>query len=443
MPLPLLFAHDMRVADARRVAETGQDALVRDAGTAVALEAQRLLGGCYGRRVLVVVGPGLNGADGRVAAAWLTQRGAWVDVVDVSRQPAAVRGYDLYVDAAFGLGCSRPYVAPSVMGPTKVLAVDLPSGVDADTGDVLGAPARADVTLALGAFKYAHVNGGAVNYVGERRFAGLGVVAHALDGLVVDDDLDGFVRFDPRDHKWKHALAILAGSATMGGAAVLACEGALAGGASMVRLTSRLDGARPVAPLPLEVVYDASSRIDARVHAVVAGPGLGADATAWLAPRLRDVSVPVVVDADGLTDALIRARPASVPWVLTPHDGEFARLTGAPLGHDRVGAARQLARDTGCVVLLKGPLTIVADPSGALRVVTSGTSALASAGTGDVLAGLIGAAISRGHDPFTAAALSAFVHGRAGARLGPYATSSRLAGAVRDVIAGTPTRGWR
>jgi NAD(P)H-hydrate epimerase len=439
----LLSAADMREADARCVATKGHVALVRDAGTAVALEARRLLGSCYGRRVVVIVGPGLNGADGRVVAEWLRGRGARVDVIDVDHQPTSLRGYDLYVDAAFGLGCSRPYVAPTISGPTKVLAVDLPSGVNADTGDVLGAPARADVTVALGAFKYAHVNGAALDYVGERRFAGLHIVTHARDGLVTDDDLRDFVRFSPSDHKWKHALAILAGSATMGGAAVLACEGAIAAGASMVRLTSRLEGTRPVAPPPVEVVYDESPRIDPRVHAVVVGPGLGVDATAWLAPRLRDVTVPVVVDADGLTGELIRQRPREVPWVLTPHEGEFARLTGTSVGRDRVGAVRQLARDTGCVVLLKGPVTIVADPAGALRVVTSGTSALASAGTGDVLAGLIGAAIARGHDPFSAAALSAYLHGRAGARLGAYANASRLGAAVRDVIAATLTRGPR
>src|SRR5580698_10254832 len=139
----------MRDADALAVKAVGTDALVAAAGTAVALEARSMLGSCYGARVAVLVGPGLNGADGRVAAAWLRARGAKVDVIETAHQPKELRGFDLVLDAAYGLGCTRPYVAPTVSGQTLVLAVDLPSGVDADSGAVLGQPLSADVTIAL------------------------------------------------------------------------------------------------------------------------------------------------------------------------------------------------------------------------------------------------------------------------------------------------------
>lgn len=441
MSLPLLSAAQMRVADARAVAERGQSALVQSAGLAVAREALRLLVAGYGRRVAVVAGPGLNGADGRAAAHWLRGRGVAVEVFDVVDQPAILAGYDLFIDAAFGLGCSRPYGAPGIEAPTRVLCVDLPSGVDADTGRVLGSPVHATVTLALGAYKYAHVAGAATRFMGERRFASLDIVTDARDALIEDADLADLVRSAHDDHKWRHGLAVLAGSPTMTGAAVLVAEGALSAGASMVRLTSRNDAlASTLAP---EVVREERSTIDPRVKAVVAGPGLGEDAGEWLAPRLRDVRVPVVLDADGLDPSLIARRSTSNTWLLTPHEGEFARLTGTPVGDDRLEAVRHLARQTGCVVLLKGPVTIIAAPSGETRVVTSGTSALATAGSGDVLAGLIGATIARGHEPLEAAALAAHLHGRAGSRLGPYPRASELVGAVRALLGEvvTPLRG--
>ena len=209
----------MRDADALAVKARGTDALVAAAGTAVALEAQSILGSCYGARVAVLVGPGLNGDDGRVAATWLRARGAKVDVIDVVDQPEELRGFALVIDAAFGLGCSRPYNAPNISGETLVLAVDLPSGVDADSGAVLGSPMSADVTVALGALKPAHVTGAAAALCGQLRFAGLGIVQHFDDGLIEDRDLETLVQRDTRDHKWTHAIQVLAGSTLMPGAA--------------------------------------------------------------------------------------------------------------------------------------------------------------------------------------------------------------------------------
>jgi NAD(P)H-hydrate epimerase len=424
----------MREADAAAVALRGVDALVNDAGTAVALEAKRLLGSCYGRRVAVVVGPGRNGADGRVAASWLTSRGCQVDVLAYDRAPKLLGGYDLVIDAAFGTGCSRPYSAPQVSSGTSVLAVDLPSGVDTDSGDLLGEPMHATVTLALGALKPAHLSGNSTAYVGEIRFAGLGIVTTSVDGLIENSDLATMIEVEGSDHKWKHAVQAFVGSTLMPGAAELVVRGALAGGASMIRLASRGDVANLVR-IPAEVVHVTDQDVDPRCRALVAGPGLGPEASSWLGGRLSGVRTPLVLDADGLDRGLIdELTPRDGTWVLTPHDGEFVRLTGEPLGANRLDAVRELAQVTGCVVLLKGPTTIVANPEGAVRVVNSGTATLATAGSGDVLAGLLAATIARGHDPFNAAALAAHLHGLAGAQLRPYASASDIVDKVDETF---------
>lgn len=432
--IPVLSVAQMRAADARAVSVRGSDALVELAGYALGREAQRLLGTCYGKRVVVIVGPGLNGADGRVAARWLKGRGSQVRIVEVANQPRAIEQCDLVVDAAFGLGCSRPYLPPSLSAGTRVLAADLPSGVDSDTGALLGSPLRADVTLALGAFKYAHLIGPSAPFCGEVRFAGLGIVEQAEDGVVEDDDLASLIQRAPGDHKWVHAVSVFAGSPPMPGAAELVARGALAGGASMIRLATRGDASN-LANLPPEVVRSSDKSVDRRSRVVVAGPGLGQDVASWLAKRLVDVRVPVVLDADGLDTNLLDEVPlAGRRWLLTPHEGEFARLSKGADITNRVGAVRAFAAQSQCVVLLKGPITIVADPLGRVRFVRSGTAALATAGTGDVLSGLIGATIARGHEVFEAAAMAAHLHGRAGERLDVYAPASALPRAISEIL---------
>jgi ADP-dependent NAD(P)H-hydrate dehydratase / NAD(P)H-hydrate epimerase len=432
--IPILSLAAMRDADREAVGRRGQDILVRAAGTAVAHTARRMLAGCYGASIAVIVGPGLNGADGRVAASWLRDRGARVDVIAWNEAPALLAGFDLIIDAAFGTGCTRPYVAPRIAVGTPVLAVDLPSGVDTDTGALLGEPMIATATLALGALKPAHLNGPAADFVGELKFEGLDIVHSFDDGLVTDHETDGFVRLSAQDHKWNHAVQALVGSSLMPGAAELVLRGALAGGASMIRLASRGDVSTHV-NVPPEVVHATDATVDTRCKAVVAGPGLGPDAAEWLAAPLSGATCPVVLDADGLDRALIDDHaPRDGSWVLTPHAGEFARLAGKDVGLDRFAEVRDLARATGCVVLLKGPTTIIAAPDGRLRVVRSGTAALATAGTGDVLSGFIAATIARGYDPLEGAALGAFLHGRAGARLAPYAHAAQVATSLADLV---------
>lgn len=432
--IPIATLSEMRRADALAVAERGQCALVSDAGTAVALCARGLLGDCRGRRVAILVGPGLNGADGRVAARWLERRGARVSEISFDEAPDLLEGYDLVIDAVLGTGATRPYVAPKVAPDTLVLALDLPSGVDSESGALLGSPLRADATIALGAFKPAHFTGASAAYVGQLFFSSLSIPVASSDALVDDRDLDDLMAFSRDDHKWSHAITALVGSTLMPGAAELVLRGALAGGASMIRLASNGHVADQV-HLPPEVVHVEERDVDPRSKAVVAGPGLGADATAWLT-GLTNATCPVVLDADGLVREFIDANaPRNASWVLTPHEGEFARLLGRAPSDQRFAEVRALASDTGCVVLLKGPTTVIAHPSGALRVVNSGTATLATAGSGDVLAGLIAATIARGHEPFEAAALAAHLHGRAGAALAPYASASEIAASLRVLVA--------
>jgi hydroxyethylthiazole kinase-like uncharacterized protein yjeF len=432
--IPILTSERMREADALAVAVRGGDALINDAGTAVALEAKRLLGSCYGARVAVLLGPGLNGADGRVAGGWLRARGAKVDFVDFSKANSPITGVDLVIDAMFGTGRVRPFDPVKVAPGIKVLAVDIPSGIDADTGEVVTAPIPADVTIALGAIKPAHLSGPSTAFVGELRFAGLGIVTSSDDGLLDDSDFASLIEFERDDHKWVHALEVFAGSTLMPGAAELVTRGALAGGASMIRLSSNGEVGDEIT-LPPEIVRVNEGRVDPRCRAVVAGPGLGTASRSWLRERLSGVAAPVLLDADSLDRTLIdEIAPKNGTWVLTPHEGEFARLVGRPVSTDRFGDVRALARATDCVVLLKGPITVIANPNGALRVVNVGTPALATAGAGDVLAGLIGATIARGHDPFEAAAIAAHLHARAGSRLDPYATASDIIREIRLLL---------
>lgn len=446
----LLSEQQMRAADAAAVAIYGTDALVSRAGYALGALARDMLGATYGKKVAVVAGPGLNGADGRVAATWLGARGAQVRVINAADAPSLLSGYDLVIDAAFGLGCSRAYFAPDVDDRTMVLACDLPSGVQANSGALLGRPMVADVTLALGALKPAHLMGPSVEFVGQLRCADLGIVHSARSGVLQDVDLAHFVRQHRDDHKWRHAVLIIAGSASMPGAAQLAVTGALCAGASMVRVCLPGLKAGRYGDLPAEAVRHESSvegldeisvALSTRLHALVVGPGLGRTPPMRRAIRslVQRCSVPLVLDADALhavdLSLLANRQFPDSPIVLSPHDGEFTALVGCEPGEDRLGAATSLARSTHCTVLLKGPVTVVADRNGDVRVVTAGTPALATAGTGDVLAGMIGAALARGHGALAAASLSAQLHAVAGQRLVTYGGAHRLGDAVAEVLA--------
>ena len=428
--LPIVTPVEMRAVDMAVAADV--QTYIERAGAAVARAAVRMLGGTYGRTVNVIVGKGNNGADGRVAAQRLSDRGVKVRVYAVDECPSRLPEADLVIDAAYGTGFHGMWHPPSI-GNAKVLAVDIPSGVNAFTGAVDGPVIPADRTITFQALKPGLLLSPGADLAGDIELADIGlgdrVEAHAHAHLVQQADVAEWLPVRPTNaHKWRSAVRIVAGSVGMTGAAALAARGAVRAGAGMVHLSGvgcLVVGAPvEVVQKPLQGIGWSRALLDSldRFHALVIGPGIGRDDATASETRavVLDAPLPAVVDGDALfamawnaegAGALLRRRTR--PTVITPHDGEYALLTGQPPLADRFLSARRLAADTGCVVLLKGPATVVAEPDGRVLVVTTGDERLATAGTGDVLAGIIGALLAQGVEPFQAAAAGAWLHGRA------------------------------
>ncbi|HUR49800.1 MAG TPA: NAD(P)H-hydrate dehydratase [Acidimicrobiales bacterium] len=412
--------------------------LVSRSGLAVARAALEMLGGAYGRRVDVVAGPGNNGADARDAAARLERRGARVRVWDLDDVPRRLSSSDLLIDGALGTGYrfgERDTSLPRVTG-TRVLAVDLPSGLDATTGEAAPDALRADVTCVLAALKPGLVLGRGPDLAGKLRLADIGLdawtVARAAE--VGDEDLARWLPERPRNtHKWERALMIIAGSPGMLGAATLAARAAQRAGAGLVRvgIPGVEDSDLPVMGEALSFALPDGSWADraladiGRFQAAVIGPGLGrSEGTAAAIRRfVASCPCPLLVDADGLTalghDAAKVLAGRKAPTLITPHDGEVSRLGGDPSAADRLAEARRLAEALSVSVLWKGPTTVVA--GGELLLATSTRdSRLATAGTGDVLAGIAGAFMARGLAAERAGAAAARASiGAAAARPGP------------------------
>jgi NAD(P)H-hydrate epimerase len=406
--------------------------LIERAGAAVARSALAMLGGAYGRRVVVVAGRGNNGADGRAAARRLAARGAGVVVFEATDAPAVLPRCDLVIDAAYGTGFRGEYQAPELAAPdTPVLAVDITSGISGLTGLASGRVLRARRTVTFAAYKPGLLLADGAELAGDVEVADIGLDVSGSGAHLVDPEAVGsWLPRRRRDaHKWTSAVWLVAGSPGMTGAARLASGAALRAGAGYVRLST--PGAGVAVDAPVEAVVAplpergwAAELIDGagRFSALAVGPGLGRSPhhRAELAQLLAAVAMPVVVDGDGLAAlaeagwASTRARPAGAEAILTPHDGEFSALTGAPPEADRFSAVRALAADSGAVVLLKGPTTLVAHPDGRILASASGDARLASAGSGDVLTGVVAALLAGGLDPFRAAAAGAFLHGVAG-----------------------------
>jgi hydroxyethylthiazole kinase-like uncharacterized protein yjeF len=436
--IPVVTPERMRALDA--ASPDPEDVLIARAGEAVARAAIGVLGGTYGRTVNVVCGPGNNGADGRVAARRLSGRGVRVRTFEASACPAELPPSDLVIDAAFGTGFRGVWRPPNVRG-APILAVDVPSGLDALTGAAPEHVWSAVATVTFAALKPGLVIGRGPDLAGAVSVVDIGIDVGGIDvgstdvsdAIVVVErsDVAGWVPLRSRtSHKWSHAVRIIAGSDGMSGAATLAASAAQRAGAGIVMLSSPGIAARP----PVEVVErqipavgwaDEVLRDLDRFHALVVGPGLGrADHTLTSVQRIvLESTLPVVIDGDALmamswneqgTAAVLRERKA--PAVLTPHDGEYSLLMGVNPTADRIGSAHRLAQLTNAVVLLKGPTTIVAAPTGQTYLVTNGDERLATAGTGDVLSGVIGALLAAAVPPFEAAAAGAWIHGAAGRR---------------------------
>ncbi len=430
---PVLSVAEARAADAAALVGRDPGLLVARAGAALARAVCREIGGTYGRRVVVVAGRGHNGDDGRVAAQRLARAGVRVEVVEAPQAGArlVLSDADAVVDAAYGTGFHGEYVAPRVPERAVVVSCDVPSGVEADTGAAGPASCTADVTVTFAALKPGLLQGEGRRRAGRVEVADIGVDTGLARAFLVEDaDLSLVPPRATTAHKWSAAVALVAGSPGMVGAAELAAAGAARAGAGMVRLAvpglaaEWLPASTAVAiSLPGEGWAAAALAAADRCTVLAIGPGLGRDAAAQSEVRMVLDRAPqvAVVDADGLVAlgtgsqlrALVTGRAA--PTILTPHDGEFARLAGAPPGADRLRAARALARESGAIVLLKGPTTVVAAPDGEARLVLAGGPELATAGSGDVLTGIIAALLASGAGPLDAAALGAHLHGRAGA----------------------------
>jgi NAD(P)H-hydrate epimerase len=376
---------------------------------------------------VVVAGKGNNGADGRVAAAHLQRRGVRVRVIDAASVPASLPEVDLVVDAAYGTGFHGTYAAPE-SGGADVIAVDIASGVDGDTGAAADGAVHAAVTVTFAALKPGLLLGDGPQHAGRVEVVDIGLdTSHARAWLLEDSDARSAL--PPRrrnDHKWKSGVLVLGGSPGLIGAPWLAATTALHAGAGNVRLA--IPGATGWEIPPSEIYsrllpaegWAAQAAADAqKCRAVVVGPGLGTDPSTGrdLRTFLAASQQAVVADADALTllgreaAAILAERPG--PTVLTPHDAEFERLAGTKPGPHRIDDVRALAGATGAVVLLKGPTTVVAAPDGRALLANAGGPALATAGTGDVLAGTIAAFLARGAEPLLASAAAAHAHGAA------------------------------
>ncbi|WP_336028131.1 NAD(P)H-hydrate dehydratase [Geodermatophilus sp. FMUSA9-8] len=446
----LSTAAEVRAAEDVLLAATREGALMQRAATGLAVVCLRLLGRAHGTRVTLLVGAGNNGGDALFAGAQLAARGARVTAVllDADRaHPAGLAALrraggrvtgpegpdgldraDLVLDGIVGIGGrgglrteAARLAQRAATGPGLTVAVDVPSGVDADTGAVEGAAFAAVHTVTFGAVKPGLVVGEGRGYAGTVHLVDIGLAPHlapARAHQLTDADVAAHLEPPgPTDDKYSRGVVgVVAGSSVYPGAAVLCTGAALRTRPGLVRYAgTAADGVR--AAWPEAIVTDGRPRDAGRVQAWVAGPGTGTDddARSVLAEVLA-TDLPVVVDADALTMAarepdLVRGRTA--PTVLTPHDREFERF-GAPVGGDRIGSARRLAADLGVVVLLKGDATVVAAPDGTAFVNATGTSDLATAGSGDVLSGVLGSLLAAGTPAAETAAAAAHLHGRAG-----------------------------
>jgi hydroxyethylthiazole kinase-like uncharacterized protein yjeF len=500
---PVLTSAETAALDRETEARgTSVETLMERAGLAVARAAVDLAGGAYGRRAVVVCGKGNNGGDGLVAARHLSRWGMGVDVFLVAapsrgvtaamldrlvRRGVAARSYnlaalsrsldraDVAVDAMFGTGFrgsaeGRYAQAIDALNGASaaVVAVDIPSGVEGDTGAVRGPAVRADVTVTFGAPKVGNIlfpgaaHGGVVNVVD------IGFPPDLVRGeawsLEPGDVLGLLPLRPPETHKRQAGVVlVVGGSRRMSGAPVLVARGAYGMGAGLVTLAVPeeilpvVQGGIPEAtflPLPQgpagAIAEWAWSPLADRLEefdAVAVGPGLSTDDGApEVARRLVAGSpAPVVADADAINAFAGRAGEMAgrtADAVITPHLGEFGRLFRIPPAEvldDRVGFARKAAAETQAVVLLKGTRTVIAAPDGEMRINTTGTPALASAGTGDVLTGAVAAMLSAGLPALDAAAVASFVHGLAAPIAGNPRTgvlASELARALPRAIEG-------
>jgi len=446
-PLELLTPREMARAD-RMAGEVGVSGpvLMEAAGAAVARAVRRWFRPC---RVLVLAGPGHNGGDGYVAARWL-ERAGWPVAVAASAPPrpgsdaawAAARWRGpvvpfaraeldragLMIDALFGAGLDRPLEegVAALLRAVRVplVAVDVPSGIDGATGAVRGFAPQAALTVTFFRMKPGHLLLPGRDLCGEVVLADIGLPASVLGGIGprAFRNAPGLWRLPVRgaaDHKFSHGHVTVPGAAAMPGAARLAAMAARRAGAGLVTLAAE-DAATAtlfrqgepgllVSPPPPEDLLE-----DTRRNAWIIGPGLPArPGTVALLRRVVEAGRQVVADGGALTAAAGQPEQLRGAAILTPHAGEFAKVFGQP-GDDRLEDARRAAAATGAVVVLKGSDSVIAAPDGRAAINADAPAALATAGSGDVLAGLCGGLLAQHLPPFEAACAAVWLHAAAG-----------------------------
>ncbi|MET8567330.1 NAD(P)H-hydrate dehydratase [Streptomyces sp. NPDC004783] len=471
----------VRTAERESMARLPEGALMQRAAAGLAAACAEVLGRVagrvYGSRVVLLVGSGDNGGDALYAGARLARRGAGVTAVLLTPGRAHAGGLtaleraggrvaadgagerlieraDLVVDGIVGIGGrgglraeAVPLAAAAGRSRAAVVAVDLPSGVDADTGEVRGEAVRADLTVTFGTHKPGLLVDPAREYAGAVRLVDIGLAlpndAAELEALQHADVARLLPVPGAESDKYRRGVVgIAAGSARYPGAAVLAVSGALRGGAGAVRYVGPA-GDAVIARYPETLVSDRGPRRAGRVQAWVVGPGAGDDAAT--VAEVLEAEVPVLIDADGLRLADAEAvRGRTAPTLMTPHAGEAAALLGVSreeVERARLAAVRELAGRYGAAVLLKGSTTVVAGAGGrgVVRVNATGTSWLATAGSGDVLSGVAGSLLAAGLSAVDAGSAGAYLHGLAGrlaargAPVGAHEVAEAVPLAWRDV----------
>ena len=453
MTRPILTTAEMRDAEARAVAAgTPVEALMDRAGLGVAEAVWRFAGPLP---MLILCGPGNNGGDGYVAARYLKERGVDVRVAALGAPKAGaaaaaraawdgpVEAFEhaapapVLIDGLFGTGLTRaldPMVAvrlASCAGSARIrAAIDLPSGVDTDTGAVLSPTPEFDLTITFATLKPAHRLQPAAGLCGRTVVVDIGLAAEAALSDLTRPVLPAP---GPTDHKYTRGMVAVVGGA-MPGASALAAEAAAHAGAGYVLLLERDPRyERPHAVVRRSIADLPATLADKRIGALVVGPGLGrADDSGWALRTALASGHPLVIDGDGLH--LLGNAVIEAPAVLTPHEGEFRALFPDLDAPSKVERARAAAGRLGAVIVYKGADTVVAAPDGRAAIAGSASPWLSTAGTGDVLAGAIGAMLARGLPPFEAAKAGVWLHGEAARRAGRAFVADDLARHLSDAL---------
>ena len=450
----MLLSRPILTADAMRTAEqaaidggTSVEQLMERAGAALAEAAYRFAGPLP---ALILCGPGTNGGDGYVAARHLAERGVEVRVAalsdpksaaaqwargewagEVERLSQDTKSAPLLIDALFGTGLKRGLdedasLLLSELAREAVVAVacDVPSGVHADSGALLNPLHDFALTVTFGALKPAHRLAPSMHKCGRVVLADIGIEAPNDWSEIGPPAMPALNR---EGHKYDRGLVhLLAGK--MPGAIALAATAAARAGAGYVRVST----SRSIDGLPASVVQTDTAEVnDPRIGCLLVGPGMG-DIPQVLTLALTS-KAPKVIDADGITFLGDPERLRGQDAILTPHEAEFVRLFGE-IGGSKPESAQEAARRSGAVIVYKGPDTLVADPDGRLGFAPPAPAWLASAGTGDVLAGIIAAMRARGLEPFEAACAGVWLHGRAAEIAGPQMIADDLARTIPEAL---------